>query len=86
MKIKGYLTYRDLIGEQILDLDEHGELTLRELLMDISRRSGSQEILEQDGRVIVLVNGRSLSQLPDELDTILHQDDQVDIFPPIAGG
>jgi molybdopterin converting factor small subunit len=36
--------------------------------------------------VPVLVNGRHCTHLPDGLDTELRDGDQVDLFPPIAGG
>jgi len=38
------------------------------------------------GALIVLVNGRHCSHLPDGLETELADGDEVAVFPPVAGG
>jgi MoaD family protein len=92
MKVKGYLTYRDAIGKQEITLGDQDKLTLRDLLGRLGRAGGLGDSLIQadketsGGRVIILVNGRHSSQLPDGMDTLLKEDDEVAIFPPLAGG
>jgi molybdopterin synthase sulfur carrier subunit len=92
VKIKGYLTFKDSIGEQILNLGDKDKITLRELLVRLSlgRELGDSLYHAEAGTVdpgaVVLVNGRHLSHLPDRLDTVLKDGDEVAIFPPLAGG
>jgi molybdopterin converting factor small subunit len=38
------------------------------------------------GRLAILINGRHFTHLPDRLETRLADQDEVAIFPPIAGG
>ena len=62
-------------------------VTLRDLLGQLGHRA--DEGLTAPGtarRLIILVNGRHTSHLPDGLDTVLMDGDQVAIFPPVAGG
>ena len=92
VKIKGYLTYKASIGEQFLDLGEKEKMTLRELLVRMSQKYKLGDLLFRakvgtvDNRTIVLVNGRHHLHLPDQLDTIIKDGDEVAIFPPLAGG
>jgi len=93
MKVKGYLTYRNSIGEQDLPIGDQDRLTLRQLLEKLAQTSGLGDLLfsasrdhPDSSRVIVLINGRHHTQLPDGLDTLLSRDDEVAIFPPLAGG
>jgi molybdopterin converting factor small subunit len=92
VKIKGYLTYKASIGEQFLDLDDKDRITLRELLARLSDQHKLGDSLYRvkagtaGGRTVVLVNGRHPLHLPDRLDTLLKDGDEVAIFPPMAGG
>ena len=92
VKIKGYLTYKTSIGEQFLILGDMDKMTLRELLVRLSHEHELGDLLYRtktgtvDGRTVVLVNGRHHSHLPEQLDTILRDGDEVAIFPPLAGG
>lgn len=92
IKIKGYLTFKSLIGEQFLHLDDQKKVTLRELLADLSNQYELGDSLYQtragtvNAGTVVLVNGRHHSHLPDRLDTILQDGDEVSIFPPLVGG
>lgn len=92
VKIKGYLTYKASIGEQFLDLGDKGKITLRELLVRLSDKHKLEDSFYRaeagtvDDRTIILVNGRHHLHLPDRLDTILMDGDEIAIFPPLAGG
>jgi molybdopterin synthase sulfur carrier subunit len=94
IRVRGYLTFRKLLG------DIHGQemeipaMTLLELLEKISREldPSFKEALfdlqsgEIHGYVRVLVNGKHYSHLPMGLETSLAEGDEISIFPPIAGG
>ena len=94
VRVKGYLTFRDVIGEQFYPLNENKNQTLNQLLDWLSSQLGQEftdlvfdphtNALSQ--HVSVLVNGRHYSHLPDKLDTRLQEGDEVSIFPPLAGG
>jgi molybdopterin converting factor small subunit len=92
IKIKGYLTFKKSIGEKILNLGENEKLTLNELLMKLSYGQELGDATYQaetnlaDNNVIVLVNGLHTKQLPDRLETILEDKDEIAIFPLMAGG
>ena len=90
IRVKGYLAYRHLLGERHYEAGE--PLTVRVLLEQLEAEVGESLIFAvPDGRgkkrhIPVLVNGRHCSHLPDGLDTELGDGDQIDLFPPIAGG
>ena len=92
VKIQGYLTYKESIGGQVLDLGDRHGITLRELLLQLSPGSGLGEALQraEGGQagpgLVVLVNGQHHSHLPERLDTLLRDGDEVAIFPPLMGG
>ena len=92
VKIKGYLTYKASIGEQFLDLGDKDKITLRELLVRLSDKHKLEDSFYRakagtvDDRMIILVNGRHHLHLPDRLDTLLMDGDEIAIFPPLAGG
>ena len=92
IKVKGFLTFRETIGAQILDVGDAEGITLRELLLKLPPDSGLGEALQRaDGGqlgsgLVLLVNGLHHSHLPERLDTRLKDGDEVAIFPPLAGG
>jgi molybdopterin synthase sulfur carrier subunit len=94
VRIKGYLTFRNVVGEQHFPLPDGDTQTLNDLLDWLSMQLGT-EFTEmafdpQNGalsrQVSVLINGRHYSHLPERLDTQLEDGDEVSIFPPLAGG
>jgi MoaD family protein len=89
IKVRGYLTLRDVVGARPVREIEAERLTVTDLVRQLSEEVG--EALTRtgsDGRrsLIILVNGRHCSHLPDGLDTELADGDEVAIFPPVAGG
>ena len=94
VKVRGYLTYKPIIGEQSINVREGETLTLVGLLTLLAVQSNQdfmQLIFEPEAQLLsdqvaVLINGRSYTNLPDGLETILKDGDEVSIFPPIAGG
>lgn len=89
MKVRFFATLRHLTG--VIETGEFTANTLGDLLDTLCRRYGRKftEWVLVDGRlsqaVIVLVNGRAVEHLAG-LKTNLNADDEVSIFPKIAGG
>lgn len=91
IRVKGYLTFRELVGERYIEVGEGATLgdLLQQLEAEVGESFTMQAFDRRGGRqqhVPVLVNGRHSTHLPDGLDTELRDGDQVDLFPPIAGG
>jgi molybdopterin converting factor small subunit len=90
--IKGYLTFRKTIGKQVFMLGDNEKVTLKDLLVKLSLVAEgkvdqtSAESLFLEKEMIILINGRNVSQLPHHLDTMLIDQDKIDIFPPMVGG
>jgi len=94
IKVRGYLTLKNVIGDQPFREIGAERITIEELLSQLSSElddSFSQMIpkpgtKQEVSHLIVLVNGRHSSHLPDGLATELKEGDEVAIFPPAAGG
>lgn len=94
IKVKGYLTYRDVIGQREFERPDDAPITLLDFL-----RTLAAELDDEHGRMLfdegagtvgpsvaVMLNGRHYNHLPDKLHTILQDQDEVAVFPPGAGG
>jgi MoaD family protein len=92
--IRGFLTLRDVMGDQSTLELEIGNITLMELLHELSDMFGerfSQMVFDKAGmglnqHIRILINGRHYSHIPQELSTRLQEGDDVALFPPVAGG
>ena len=92
--ISGFLTLKEVMGDQSELEIEIGNVTLMELLHELSNMFGerfSQMIFGETGKGLnqhtrILINGCHYSHLPQKLNTRLLEGDEVALFPPIAGG
>ena len=93
IQVKGYLTYRELVGTRTVEIDAQ-PVTLRECLQvledEIGGIFGAQVLDAQSGgvqtHIALLLNGQHYRHLPKGLDTQVQAGDQLAFFPPIAGG
>jgi len=89
MKIKYFAYIRDYTNSKEIDY-KHCK-TVRKLLLELCEMHGkkfSDKIFndeELSDEVIILVNGRNIVHL-DGLDTHLDKNDEICIFPVVAGG
>lgn len=92
--LKGYLTFRELIGERVFDSTSEQMITLVDLLRKVAREAGDSFRMQiYDDRTeqiqpgpIIMINGRSYKSLPKAEYTCLKDGDEVAIFPPFIGG
>jgi MoaD family protein len=92
--VKGHLTLKEVSGDLSFRENQGGEISVRELLGQLSREWGDESAQIEPGSsgegtgqaLIVLINGRHCSHLPDGLDTKLQDGDEVALFPPVFGG
>ena len=91
VRLRLFAGYRDLAGANETTVEVPPGSNLEEdiaaLLAGFPRLAG--EVLDETGRIkdpaIVLLNGRNIRDLPRE-DAVLHERDEVSLFPPVAGG
>ena len=94
IRVKGYVTFRTLVGERRLELREGQQLSLHNLLVCLSAEIGpafEEQVFdpasgEVRAHVSILINGRQCTHPADRLATFLKDGDEIAIFPPIAGG
>jgi MoaD family protein len=92
--VKGYLTFKQLIGEQRLSFAEGQAPRLKDVMDMLIEMHGSElekVLLNPDTsrlnpQAAVLVNGSHHTHLLEGLEVILKDGDQVAVFPPLAGG
>ena len=93
IQVKGYLTYRDLVGTRYVEISAQSA-TLLDCLQVLADEIGEEfraQVLDLESRgvqnhVALLLNGQHYRHLPEGLDTPVQEGDQLAIFPPIAGG
>jgi molybdopterin synthase sulfur carrier subunit len=89
MVVKFFAFIRDYTGSKEVYADSCH--TLRELLNNLCSRYGnrlSEKLFTRDGLsedIIIMVNGRHIGHL-NGLDTKLTENDEISIFPRVAGG
>jgi len=91
MQVKLYASLRQAAGTKMMDVQVAADTTIRQVLEEVTRRypvldkfiwKDKDELAEV---VHVFINGENIHRL-DGLDTLLTEEDHVDIFPPVVGG
>ena len=94
IKIKGYFTFKKIMGGKTFLEIEIKKATINDFLKDLSENFDHDikvaiidpKTQEVSGHIRVLINGRHYQYLPNRLNTELKDGDEVALFPPIAGG
>ena len=92
MKINFYATLRQITGQKTIELPLDGTITVRELLDQVLclYPAMRDELVDENGallqRVHVLINGRDVPYLENQMNTIVTSRDTVNIFPAVGGG
>lgn len=92
MKVNFYATLRDITGSKVVDIPVDPGATAKELLdaIVIKFPTMKKELLQPDGRlhgqVHLVINGRDVQFLADDLNTIITPDDEISVFPAVGGG
>ena len=92
--VKPFLTLRPVMKNLTRIEWEVEGITLRELLDRLCEKFGDDlkcQVFDPKTQDIsdmlkVLVNGRHYTTLPDRLETLLQDGDEIALFPPVAGG
>ena len=92
--VKTFLTLRQVMGNQAEFEMEIDDITIGELLDQLCDQFGeglADQIFDRKTNKVshllrVLINGRHYTTLPDKLDTRLQDNDEIALFPPVAGG
>jgi len=89
--VRVYATLRPIVGGRDVDVALPPGATVRDLVLRmVERWPELEELLLTDGevsrRVHVFVDGRSARHLPDGADTVLAEDQEIDVAPAVAGG
>lgn len=88
MRVSFHATVRDVAGTSETEITAD---TLAELMKSLEERFGKKlkDMLVKEGKlrddVVILVNGQNVSHSKG-LETRLHPDDDIAIFPPVSGG
>lgn len=88
IRVKYLMWLRDKTSVDSEEYIVDKELTIRELIHVIRNKHSSLEklldnIFSRENPVIILVNGRSISNNPDY---VLSNNDEVILMPPVSGG
>lgn len=94
IKVRGYLTYRDVIGWREIEQPDDIPVTfinfIRELAAEIGGEHGRALFNGETGTigqsVAVMLNGVHYNHLSDRVNTVLKDQDEIAVFPPGAGG
>jgi len=92
MCVNFYATLRQIVGVKTVEFSVPAHATVRHLVdrMVTTYPGLRTELFNEQGHlhghVHVLVNGRDVPFLEDELDTELKPDDRVCVFPAVGGG
>ena len=92
MKVNFYATLRAIVGQKTVEVEPIPGMTAQQIVEKLVTAYPAlrPELLDENNRfhdhMKFFINGREAIYLEDKMNTIIHLDDKVDIFPPIGGG
>ncbi len=92
MQIRFFATLRQITGQKTVEFDIPEGTDVMGLVEIVVTRFPAmrRELLDEQGNlwrhVHVFINGRDAPYLDNGLNTLVHQDDVVNIFPAVGGG
>lgn len=92
IKLRGYLTYRDVIGQREIERPDDIPITLLDFIRELAAEFPNEHGWAlSDNRTVgqsvaIMLNGVHHNHLPDRLKTVLKDQDEIAVFPPAAGG
>jgi len=92
MRVNFYATLRPLAGGKTIQIALTAPTRAGHVLYAATeqRAALSAEIWDAQGalreHIKVFINGRHSVHLPDGLDTLIGESDELDVFPPVGGG
>ncbi len=92
MKVNFYATLRAIVGQKTVEIDSFPGMTAMQIVDKVvdAYPALRPELLDHDhhfqNHMKFFINGREAIYLEDKMDTVVHLDDKVDIFPPVGGG
>ena len=94
IKVRGYLTYRDVLGGREFEKPDDIPVTFLEFIRELATEIGGEHgraLFDDEAdtvgkSVAIMLNGVHYNHLPDRLDTVLKDQDEIAVFPPAAGG
>jgi molybdopterin synthase sulfur carrier subunit len=92
MRVDFYATLRQIVGTKTVDFPLPDGSTIGHLLEEvfICYPAMRSELFDDEGQlhghVHVLVNGRGVPYLENTMNTVIHIDDTISIFPAVGGG
>lgn len=91
IQVKLFATLRLNLGVAGLEIETDKPITIMELLELVSNKLGSDIIPEliEDGKIkvgtILLINGKDILHAQ-KLETMITEDCEISVFPPVGGG
>jgi molybdopterin synthase sulfur carrier subunit len=92
MHVNFYATLRPIVGQKTVDINIPDGATIGQLITALvaSYPALRPELLDDKGdlhgHIHFFVNGRDVVYLERQVDTVLHPDDVISVFPPVGGG
>lgn len=92
MKVNFFATLRQVTGQKTIELPLNENITVRQLIEQIIALYPNlrDELFDENGklhrRVHILVNGRDVPYLENQMDATVTPRDTINIFPAVGGG
>lgn len=92
MKVRFFATLRAIVGAKAIEVDVPADATVVDLARELAERypALAEHFFDEAGeigrRVHFMVDGRSSRWLPEGGHTVIGPENEIDVFPPAAGG